>query len=59
MHESKSGSDNMDGGSSDDFDAADNPPRKIAITKTLISKFKSLNRRMMFSFKKKIIFLKI
>ncbi|KAG4937112.1 hypothetical protein JHK85_052031 [Glycine max] len=27
-HESRSGSDNMDGGSGDDFDAADNPPRK-------------------------------
>ena len=32
---------------------------KNAITDTLISKFKSLNRRMMFSFKKKIIFLKL
>ncbi|KAG5139661.1 hypothetical protein JHK84_033429 [Glycine max] len=28
VHESRSGSDNMDGGSGDDFDAADNPPRK-------------------------------
>ncbi|GAV85584.1 Homeobox domain-containing protein/START domain-containing protein [Cephalotus follicularis] len=27
-HESRSGSDNMDGGSGDDQDAADNPPRK-------------------------------
>ncbi|KAL9315090.1 hypothetical protein ACSQ67_016091 [Phaseolus vulgaris] len=27
-HESRSGSDNMDGASGDDFDAADNPPRK-------------------------------
>jgi homeobox-leucine zipper protein len=27
-HDSRSGSDNMDGGSGDDQDAADNPPRK-------------------------------
>lgn len=27
-HESRSGSDNMDGASGDDFDAAENPPRK-------------------------------
>jgi homeobox-leucine zipper protein len=27
-HESRSGSDNMDGGSGDDQDAADKPPRK-------------------------------
>lgn len=27
-HESRSGSDNMDGASGDDLDAADNPPRK-------------------------------
>ncbi|KAG5052278.1 hypothetical protein JHK87_004476 [Glycine soja] len=28
VHESKSGRDNMDGGSGDDFDVVDNPPRK-------------------------------
>ncbi|KAG5133877.1 hypothetical protein JHK82_025065 [Glycine max] len=28
VHESRSGSDNMDGGSGDDFDVVDNPPRK-------------------------------
>jgi len=55
-HESRSGSDNMDGASGDDFDAADNPPRKKRYHRHTPQQIQELEAYDDFSFKKLIFF---